>query len=226
MDSIILTDNDLDILLNPYIDKKELKDVWKKFLLDKGLENNHKDIQKLSLKIVKENKISPVIIKSLFNTNKIICEEKLNEWVLTKIYTIPTDKELDFFEDSEGVVNDIKKRIRYPPNTDISRVGPINSDHDATEWCHLCDEYNEHEKVFHGMITCECHDNLPDKLCDLKCDMCEKSIDINDLVRFPYVNDEGDGGWEGTYCSYDCLQTNCFIYDVKEKIICAIYFDN
>ena len=48
--------------------------------------------------------------------------------------------------------------------------------------------------------------------------MCEKSIDINDLVRFPYVNDEGDGGWEGTYCSYDCLQTNCFIYDVKEKL--------
>ena len=77
--------------------KRVKRCLEKKFLLDKGLENNHKDIQKLSLKIVKENKISPVIIKSLFNTNKIICEEKLNEWVLTKIYTIPTDKRIRFF---------------------------------------------------------------------------------------------------------------------------------
>lgn len=226
MDSLVVLESDLDNLLNPYVTKKELNEIWKLYLKTHQVDDTHKNVQLLSKKICEEHRIDPIVIKALFNPVRIP-EEECKEWKLKEFYMPPSVEQLNQFEDSEGIIEDLKKRISYPEGTDISRVGPVNADHDASEWCHLVEEDSlDHENVFHGMITCECHEELPERVEDLKCDLCHNSFKLEELVRFPYVNDKGDGGWSGLYCSYTCLQTHCFKHDTREKILCSLYFEN
>lgn len=219
-----ITDQDLFVLLDPYISKEELKEVWKEYVKKFGYNGTHKDIQMLSKKIVSDKKINPESIKSLFNPSKII-ESKPKEWIIESCKELPTIEQMDQIEGGEEIIEDIKLRLKVPENTNVLCIRAVNSDHDAVIWCHTRDLEEDYPGYYHGMITCECHDNLPDRLEDLKCDVCKRNFKLKDLHRFPHINGNGDGGWEGCYCSYECLQEVCHMNDVRENIMCSLYFE-
>lgn len=224
MDQLNIEIEDLDILLDPYISKDDLLKKWKDYLQKNDIKTDTKMIQLLAKKICEKYKVNPSSIRALFRILPFIPKDENKKWVLNKEYTIPLPKELDLFDDEKMITSDLKKRITFPSDTDIKHTGPINSDHNATHWCHI-ETKDDAVNCYHGMITCECHEYLPENVEDLKCDMCLSNFNLDDMVRFPYINDDGDGGWFKTYCSYSCLKSDCFINDVREQILCDIYFD-
>lgn len=219
----IVSDQDLGLLLDAYITRNELKEVWKKYLEDKKQEGSHKNIQLLGQKLILEKSIDPETIKSLFNPSKTP-ESPRKKWILETCKELPTVEQMDQLEGGEEIIEDIKKRLQFPEGTDPSYVGAVNSDHEPEVWCHTRDTDEEYTGYYHGMITCECHDNLPDRLDDLECDICKRKFKLENLHRFPHINGNGDGGWEGCFCSNNCMQETCHMNDIREEIMCAIYF--
>ena len=112
---------------------------------------------------------------------------------------------LDDIEDEIDLVSDtmvIPKRIvsyKYDATVEPNRTfGPLNS---------FVDSECSNEKCYLDgcrMLTCTCHlEEGQEKWFRGACDFCEKIIkNISYAVRIP----EKEGGWNGCFCSVDCLE--------------------
>lgn len=209
----MISQEDLDHLINPYVSLEETEKRWKDYLIRNGKSGTDKDIESLAKELCdpKGYNIPREAISSLFNREYIPHTFREREWPSHKKFLPPSFEGIQRMEFSDtSLVEEIVQRLSYPKGNSLE-YGPNNADKlnefkdiSTIPWCHDVPEFYDGE-LNHGMYRCECFiEEIPEDF--FFCAVCKSKVlwKKHEFYRMPMAS-EDTGGWGEFFCTKECM---------------------